>query len=120
MKEFMYIFRNTKEAEAMYANLSPAEMEADMKKWNAWMGGLAQQDKLIGGQPLLPGGKVLRTTSRKVTDGPYIEGKDMVGGYVLIKAKDYAEAIDLSKGCPMFDAPEASVEVREIMPIPQG
>jgi len=119
MKEFMYIFRNTQEAEEIYANLSPAEMEADMKKWNAWMGALAEGEKLIGGQPLLPGGKVLRTTGIKVTDGPFTEGKDIVGGYLLIKARDYAEAIELSKGCPMFDAPDASVEVREVMPIPQ-
>lgn len=119
MKEFMYIFRNTQEAEELYAQLSPAELEADMKKWNNWMGALAEQDKLIGGQPLLPTGKVVRTSALKVTDGPFIEGKDVVGGYLLIKAKDFAEAINLSKGCPMYDAPDASLEVREIMPIPQ-
>jgi hypothetical protein len=118
MKEFMYIFRNTKEAEEAYASMSPQELENDMKYWNEWMGKLAQQGKLIGGQPLLPGGKVVRP-GKKITDGPYIEAKDVVGGYLLIKAKDIDEAIVLSEGCPMYHSPTASVEVREVMPVPQ-
>jgi hypothetical protein len=119
MKEFMYIFRNTLEAEKAFANLSPKEMEADMKNWNEWMGKLAQEGKLIGGQPLFPTGKVVRQ-GKKLTDGPFIEGKDLVGGYVIIKANDVDEAIKLSDGCPMFMTPTGSVEVREVMPIPQG
>jgi hypothetical protein len=119
MKEFMYIFRNVKGAEEAFARMSPKEMEADMKLWNDWMGNLAQSGKLVGGQPLLPTGKVVRP-AKKITDGPYIEGKDIVGGYVVVKAKDFEEAITLSEGCPMYLAPEGSVEVREIMPIPQG
>jgi len=119
MKEFMYIFRNTQKAEEMYSNMSPQEMEADMKNWNDWMGKLAQQEKLIGGQPLFAHGKVVRQ-GMKVIDGPFIEGKDMVGGYLVIRANDVNEAVKLSDGCPMYKTPTGSVEVREIMPIPQG
>ena len=115
----MYIFRNTKESEEAYASMSPQELENDMKYWNEWMGKLAQQGKLIGGQPLFPGGKVVRP-GKKITDGPYIEAKDVVGGYLVITAKDIDEAIVLSEGCPMYHSPTASVEVREIMPVPQA
>ena len=117
MKEFMYIFRNTKAAEELYAKMSPKEMEADMKLWNEWMGKLAQSGNLVGGQPLLPDGKVVKP-GKKITDGPFIEGKDVVGGYLVIKAKSIEDAIDLSEGCPMYNSATASVEVREIMAVP--
>jgi hypothetical protein len=116
MKEFMYIFRNTLEGERAYANLSPKELETDMKNWTAWMGKLAQEGKLIGGQPLLPHGKVIRQ-GKKVIDGPFVEGKDIVGGYTLIKANDPEEAMKFLEGCPMFNWPTGSVELREIMPM---
>lgn len=112
----MYIFRNTKASEEAYAKLSPQELEADMKNWNNWMGKLAQQGNLVGGQPLLPHGKVVRP-GKKVTDGPFIESKDVVGGYLIIKAETIDQAVQLSEGCPMYSSPTGSVEVREIMPI---
>lgn len=114
MKEFMYIFRDTKEVEETFANLSPQDMEQYMKQWNEWMARLAQQERLIGGQPLFPEGKVVRA-GKKVTDGPFIEGKDLVGGYLLIKAKDFDEAIALSEGCPMYNSPTGTVEIRGVM-----
>ena len=117
MKDFLLIFRDTLANTEAYAKLSPAELEADMQLWNAWMNGLAESGKLVGGQPLLPDGKVIKGPSRKTTDGPFIEGKDIVGGYLLIKAKDLNEATELSKGCPALLSPEGTVEVREIMPI---
>lgn len=117
MKDFMYIFRNSVEAEQAYAKLSPEELQADMELWTAWMGDLAAKGKLIGGQPLFPEGKVLKASGKKVTDGPFTEGKDIVGGYLIIKANDFADAVELSKGCPMFNSESGTVEVREVMPI---
>ncbi len=75
MKDFLYIFRDTLQNTEAYAKLSPAELEADMQQWNAWMSGLAESGKLVGGQPLLPEGYVVKGPSKKTTDGPYIEGK---------------------------------------------
>ena len=117
MKEFMYIFRAPVQTEEAFVKLSQKEIDAEMKKWNHWMGNLAQAGKLIGGQPLFPQGKVVKGVSNKVTDGPFIESKDIVGGYLLIKAKDLQEATALSKGCPTLDDKSGTVEVREIMPV---
>ena len=97
MKEFMYIFRGDMHNEEAFAKLSPEQMQAELQKWNVWMGDLTQKGKLIGGQPLFPHGKVLKGNSKKITDGPFTEGKDIVGGYLLIHANDFNEAVDLSK-----------------------
>lgn len=120
MKEFMYIFRGSIANEQAFARLSAEEMQKEMQKWNAWMGKLANSGKLIGGQPLAPEGKVLKGTAKKVTDGPFTEGKDIVGGYLLIKATDFNEAVELSKGCPSLEGENGTVEVREIIPMPKS
>jgi hypothetical protein len=117
MKDFMLIFRDTLSNTEAYVKMSPADMQADMERWNTWMNTLAEQGKMIGGQPLFATGKVVRGTAKKITDGPYIEGKDVVGGYLVIKAADLKEAVELSKGCPALSSPEGTVEVREIMPV---
>ncbi len=117
MKEFMFVFRGDMQNEEAFARQSPEQMQAEMTKWNNWMGSIAKDGKLIGGQPLYPHGKVLKGTSKKLTDGPFIEGKDIVGGYLLIKANDIGEAVEISRGCPSLDSADGSVEVREIMPV---
>jgi hypothetical protein len=118
MKEFMFVFRGPASDAERIAKLSPEEMQADMAKWNTWMGNIANSGKLIGGQPLYPHGKVVKGASRKLTDGPFIEGKDIVGGYLLVKANDLLDAVEVSKGCPALEGPNGSVEIREIQPIP--
>lgn len=119
MKDFMLVFRNSVKNQEVFANQSPEQMQAEMALWNAWMGKLAAQDKLIDGQPLYPQGKVLHGTRKKLTDGPYVEGKDLVGGYLLIRATDLDEAVALSKDCPQLNSDDGTVEVREIMKLEQ-
>jgi len=118
MKDFLLIFRDTLESTQAYAQLSPQELQADMEHWNSWMAQLAQQGRIVGGQPLLPEGKVLRGPAAKLTDGPYIEAKDIVSGYLILKAHTLAEATELSKGCPILSSEAGTVEVRELMPLP--
>lgn len=115
MKDFLLIFRDTLENTKAWENSSPAEMQASMERWTSWMNTLAQQGKLVGGQPLQTAGKVIKGPAKKTTDGPFIEGKDLVGGYLLIKAADLSEATALSKGCPALEKEEGTVEVREII-----
>jgi hypothetical protein len=112
MKEFLYLFRGG-DAGDMDPIQSPEQWEKHMIQWKKWMVSLAEQGKLTGGQPLNKEGKVLTGSGKKITDGPFVEGKEIVGGYLLVKANDLKEATELAKGCPIFDN-NGIVEVREI------
>jgi len=110
MKEFLLLYR------ADYSFMperTPEEMQAMMKRWMDWIGGIAAQNKLVDrGNRLNESGKVLKANGT-VTNGPYAEIKESIGGYSLIKAASYEEAIELSKGCPVLTV-GGTVEVREI------
>ncbi len=111
----MLIFRNTPQAEELYAQQMPEEARASMEKWSVWLKAIDEQGKLTdGGQPLHPHGKIVTGKAKKLTDGPYVEGKEMVGGYTLVKASDYNEAVQLATGCPVLED-EGTVEIREVM-----
>lgn len=111
MKEFLLIFRNENNGGP---KASPEEMQASMKKWMDWMGGIAAQDKLVDrGNRLDGAGKVVKP-NHVITDGPYTEIKETIGGYTVIRASSLAEAAELADGCPIL-AVGGNVEVREIM-----
>jgi hypothetical protein len=109
MKEFMMIFRSADSV----ARPTPAEMQAQVKVWQDWIGGIAAQGKFVGTNALGGEGKVVRANN-VVTDGPYIEVKEMVGGYIIVKADNIDDAVKLSKGCPTLSY-GGSVEVRDVM-----
>lgn len=93
---------------------SPETMQALMGKWMAWIDKLNKEGKYISGEPLVPGGKLVKGPNKTVTDGPYTEGKEVVGGYFLINAKDLDEAVEISKDCPDYEF-GGSVQVRQVM-----
>jgi hypothetical protein len=110
MKDFLLVFRADS---AGMPKSSPEEMQANMKRWMDWIGGIAAQNKLTDrGNRLVPEGKVLKA-GNVITDGPYTEIKESIGGYSIIKAASLEEAVELSKGCPIL-AVGGNVEVREI------
>ncbi|MES2388575.1 MAG: YciI family protein [Bacteroidota bacterium] len=114
MNDFLLIFRN--DTSAANGQQSPEQMAERMKQWQAWLGGIAAQNKLISaGNKLFEQGNVVRQGGQ-VTDGPYVEIKESIGGYSMIKAADLAEATELSKGCPIFNM-GGNVEVRQIVPM---
>ncbi|MCQ6959340.1 YciI family protein [Mucilaginibacter aquariorum] len=110
MKDFLFVFRND------FENIpkgSPEELQALTKKWMDWVGGIAAQNKLSDrGSSLASGGKVVRPNN-VVTDGPYTEIKELIGGYTIVKADSIDEAVELASGCPVFNY-GGNVEVREI------
>lgn len=110
MKDFMFLFRGIPGA----GNPSPEQMQANMQKWMGWIENLRAANLYLGGEPLTPAGKVVKGTQPIVTDGPFAESKEIIGGYFIIKAASLEEAAELAKGCPDF-AIGGSVEVREIM-----
>jgi len=111
MKKFLLLFRSDPK---LVPARSPEEMEKMMKKWMDWIGGIAAQNKLTDrGNRLGQEGKVLKP-GNVITDGPYMEIKEAIGGYTLIKAASFEEAAELSKGCPILSV-GGTVEVREII-----
>lgn len=107
----MMIFRT--ELDEKPTKPSMEEMQSVVQQWQDWIGGIAAQGKFIATNALEPVG---RTVSAKglVSDGPYAEIKEIVGGYMLVKANDLEEAVQLSAGCPTLAA-GGTVEVRSVM-----
>jgi len=113
MSEFIYLYR-IGAASQKAAMGDPERAQKSMQKWLAWMRDLEAKGHLRnGGQPLDQAGKVVRK-DRQVTDGPYVEVKDLVAGFTIIQARDLAEAAELSHGCPILEG-DGSVEVRPVM-----
>ncbi|MEQ9297218.1 MAG: YciI family protein [Cyclobacteriaceae bacterium] len=113
MKEYMYLFRG---GDGRELNQSPEQMQAHMQAWGVWMQALGKSGNFVTGLPLQSGGKVVENHGEVITDGPFAEGKELVGGYLIVKANDLDHAADLSKQCPIFER-GGTVEVREIMPM---
>jgi hypothetical protein len=110
MEKFMYLFRG---GDAQMASQSPEAMQAHMQKWMGWMKGLAEKGVLVAGEPLDAKGKQVNGTKKVVSDGPFVEVKEMVGGYLIVNARDINEAVEISKGCPILEF-DGKIEVREI------
>ena len=108
----MYLFRGGDES---YQELSQEEKQAHMQVWGEWMGGLKEKGKLLDGLPLGEDGRVVHKRGEVITNGPFAEGAEVVGGYLIVVAKDIDEAVEMSKGCPIFDYDGSYVEVREIL-----
>ena len=97
-----------------YSNTPPGEFQALAKKWQDWAGGIAAQGKLAGkGTRLALEGKVLKAGG-VVTDGPFVEIREMLGSFLIVKADSIEEATTLAHGCPALDA-NGSVEIRPIV-----
>jgi hypothetical protein len=109
MEKFMYIFRG---GDVSY--LSPAEQQAQMQKWLDWVNKLSADNRYVAGEPLLPEGKTLSGKSKTLTDGPFVESKELVGGFFIVNARDLNEATELAKDCPDFSL-GGIVEVRPVM-----
>ena len=90
---------------------SPAQMQDMYAAFNAWKDKFTANIVDMGGK-LKPGGKILTTSG--VTDGPFIEAKEIVGGYMLVAAENYERALEVARECPGVMRPGTSVEIREI------
>ena len=114
MKEFLLVFR--RDAVSGDAQMSPEQMQAMMKPWQDWMGSIAAQNKLVNpGNRLASEGKVVKPNNI-VTNGPYVEIKEAIGGYIIIRAESLDEAVEISKGCPILHV-DGNVEVRAVVPM---
>jgi hypothetical protein len=110
MSEFVYLYRGGERPTG-----SPEQMQQEMQKWMAWMKELGDKGHIKDpGHPLERTGKLVKGKQKTVTDGPFAEAKDVVGGYTLVQATDLSHAVELTSGCPILDI-GGFVEVRPIM-----
>lgn len=98
MKNFILFIR---EDIAHINALSGEEMQADIQEYTQWVESLAKTDNYVEGDPLEPGGRYVKK-DRISTYGPFIESKEAITGYILLKARDIEHATELAKHCPVF------------------
>jgi hypothetical protein len=108
--EFMLLFRGNDWCNG----LSPEEMQKVAADWMAWFKGLAEQGKAIAGSPLEKEGKIVAGKNGKVfSDGPFAESKEAIGGYFLLRVKNFDEAVAIAQQCPGLPF-GVKVEVRTV------
>jgi hypothetical protein len=113
MSQFVLLYRSSDESFREHMG-TPEKAQQSMMKWRAWIKDMTEKGQLKNaGQPLERSGKVVGGRSRTVTDGPYAETKDLVGGFSIIEAPDIAEAARIASGCPILEG-GGSVEVRPV------
>ncbi len=112
MNEYMLVFR--RDAQSSTIQTTPGQPQAITKPWQDWMDTLTAQGKLISkGNRLTSEGRVLKP-QEVITNGPYVEIKEAIGGFVVIAAANIDEAAKTAKGCPILSM-GGSVEVRGVL-----
>lgn len=96
--------------------ISPDEMQARMQGYMTWMQKMAADGVIKAGQPLEPSGALLESADSIVTDGPFLEPKEIIGGYIIINAETLGAAIEIAKGCPLLE--HCRIMVRPLISIP--
>lgn len=103
------------ERPADLADVSPSETQRIIRDYSAWRDSLIRDQRLVGSNKLCDeGGKQLVKDgqTRRVTDGPYTEAKEVIAGYFLIEADDYDQAVGIARSCPHLDY--GRIEVRRV------
>jgi len=109
MAKFLFVYRGKPDA---HAKLTPDEMQQQMEKWRLWITEAMKKGWMLDpGDALNEEGKVV--TAKVVTDGPFVESKEVLGGYSIVQADTIDAAAQLAKGCPGVTF-GGSVEVRPL------
>lgn len=111
MKEFILIFRH----ENATGKVSPEQMQQWMQMQKEWVDGITAQNKFIGGTGLLFDNAKVVHHDKTVSNGPFGEIKETLGGYVMVRAESAEEAAEFAKGTPILMGEGNTVEVREIL-----
>ena len=107
---YMLIFRGTD----WYQGLSPEQMQQIADRWMAWFNGLKENGQAVAGNPLEPQGKVVSGKNRVVSDGPFAESKEAVGGFIHVLVDTFEEAVEIAKSCPGLDL-GGTIEIRPVL-----
>jgi hypothetical protein len=110
-QKYLVFMRSVPGTSGSEARPDPAQMQKVYEAFGAWQEKFKGRILDMGGK-LKSGGKVV--TPSGVTDGPFTEAKEVVGGYMVVAADSYDSALEVVRACPGLIRPGASVEVREI------
>src|SRR5678815_4571505 len=113
MQEYMLIFRHEDGTKVA----SPEQLQEWMKQTMDWIGGIAAQNKFVSGTGLpFADAKVVTTKNSKpvITNGPFGDIKETIGGFIVVKADSVEEAVEFAKGCPVLQGEGNSMEIRKI------
>lgn len=110
MDEYMLIFRH----QDGHKVASPEQIQVWMKQTMDWIGGIAAQNKFSGGNGLVFDDAKVVGHNNVVTNGPFGEIKETIGGYIIVKAESVDEAVEFAKGSPVLQGEGNSVEVRRL------
>jgi hypothetical protein len=110
MAKFLFLYRSGKDSRD---TMTPDEMQQSLKKWQSWVAeGLRNGWMRDTGDRLTQEGRVVNA-KKVVTDGPFVEAKDVIGGFSIVQADTLDAAAELAKGCPVFLV-GGTVEVRPL------
>ncbi len=111
MREFLLLMRGERSPHA-----SPEQMQQRMKDYMGWMKKMTDEGRLRTGQPLEPRGRWLKDKKTVVTDGPFLEPNEVIGGYVIIEAEDLDDAAEIARDCPLLE--HCEIFVRPLVDVP--
>ena len=110
MKDYLFLFRGGLD----FTKASPEQLQQVMMNWKNWTEELSKKGIYGGGERLTRNdAAVVKGTAKLVIDGPFTESKEIIGGYISIKADNLQQAIEISKGCPIFNF-DGNIEIREV------
>jgi hypothetical protein len=113
MPNFLLLLHQTP---TRFRNLSPEEIQKILGSYIAWRDALVKRNKMRAGEKLTDdGGRHMRAHDGKisVTDGPYSESQEILGGFFMIEAVDYGEAVEIARTCPHLGEGKW-IEVRQV------
>jgi hypothetical protein len=110
MSRFALLLRGGNEEVRGY---SPEQQQDLLRQYLTWTDHLRATGTYLAGEPLQDDGRQLRPNGRGIVEGPYTETKEAIGGFVLVEAIDYDEAVQIARGCPRLTH-GGFIEVRAI------
>jgi hypothetical protein len=107
--DYMLLFRGTEWEKGLTAE----QIQKVVSQWTAWFERLSRDGRVKSGHPLKNEGKIVSGKARTISDGPFAESKEAIGGYFYLQVADMNEAIEIAKECPGLDY-GLRVEVRPV------
>jgi len=110
MEEYVLIMRHEDGSKIA----SPEQMQAWMKQTMDWIGGISAQNKFVSGTGLPFQDAKVVSSNKVVTNGPFGDIKETIGGFITVRADSIDEAVEFAKGCPVLQGEGNTMEVRKV------